>query len=216
MSASSRAIPWPHSARARLCQNARTEVRQRLPACGRVAHAASVMRSRSRNDKPLDGTLGFPEPSIAAPLTWPSDREGVRFDQGSADDLIMAHQQYGIDLVGPARPDQSWQGRAEAAFSAADFAVDWDRRVARCPEGQESTGWFESAQRPGQRSSIRARFRAADCRACASRTRCTRARLGRHGRGLALLPKREYQALAAARAREGTAEGRRLSAQRKA
>src|SRR4051812_38516030 len=120
----------------------------------------------------------------------------------------------GIDLVGPARPDQSWQSRAEEAFSAADFAVDWDRRVARCPEGKESTGWFESAKRPGQRSSIRARFRAADCRACASRTRCTRARLGLHGRVLALLPKREYEALAAARAREGTAEGRRLYAQR--
>src|SRR5215207_3753579 len=132
----------------------------------------------------------------------------------SADDLIMAHEPYGIDLVGPARPDPSWQSRTAAAFSAADFAVDWDRRVARCPEGKASTGWFESAQRPGQRSSIRARFRAADCRACASRTRCTRARLGRHGRVFALLPKREYQALAAARAREGTAEGRRLYAQR--
>jgi len=132
----------------------------------------------------------------------------------SADDLISAHEQYGIDLVGPARPDQSWQSRAEAAFSAADFTVDWDRRVARCPEGQESTGWFESAQRPGRRSSIRARFRAADCRACASRTRCTRARLGLHGRVLALLPKREYEALAAARARASTAEGRRLYAQR--
>ena len=132
----------------------------------------------------------------------------------SADDLIMAHQQYSIDLVGPARPDQSWQSRAEEAFSAADFAVDWDKRVARCPEGKESTGWFESAKRPGQRSSIRARFRAADCRACASRTRCTRARLGLHGRVLALLPKREYEALAAARAREGTAQGRRLYAQR--
>src|SRR5215212_5033042 len=132
----------------------------------------------------------------------------------SADDLIMAHQQYSIDLVGPARPDQSWQSRAEEAFSAADFAVDWDRRVARCPEGKESTGWFESAKRPGQRSAIRARFRAAECRACASRTRCTRARSGPHGRVLALLPKREYEALAAARARESTAEGRRLYAQR--
>jgi transposase len=132
----------------------------------------------------------------------------------SADDLISAHEQYGIDLVGPARADQSWQSRAEEAFSAAAFAVDWDRRVARCPEGKESTGWFESAKRPGQRSSVRARFRAADCRACASRTRCTRARSGPHGRVLALLPKREYEALAAARARESTAEGRRLYAQR--
>ena len=132
----------------------------------------------------------------------------------SANDLIMAHEQYGIDLVGPARPEQSWQSRAEEAFSAADFAVDWDRRVARCPEGKESTGWFESAKRPGRRSSIRARFRAADCRACVSRTRCTRARLVLHGRVLAVLPKREYEALAAARARESTVEGRRLYAQR--
>ncbi|MDQ5812986.1 MAG: IS1182 family transposase, partial [Actinomycetota bacterium] len=84
----------------------------------------------------------------------------------SADDLISAHEPYGIALIGPARPEQSWQSRTEDAFSAADFAVEWDRRVARCPEGQESTGWFESAKRPGQRSSIRARFRAADCRAC--------------------------------------------------
>src|SRR3954451_8606842 len=115
----------------------------------------------------------------------------------SADDLIMAHEQYGIALVGPARPDQSWQSRAEEAFSSADFAVDWDRRVARCPEGKESTGWFESAKRPGQRSSIRARFRAADCRACASRTRCPRARSYPHVRVLALLPRREYGTLAA-------------------
>src|SRR4029434_1740341 len=64
------------------------------------------------------------------------------------------------------------------------------------------------------RSSIRARFRTADCRACPSRTRCTRARSGPHGRVLAVLPKREYEALAAARARERTAEARRLYAQR--
>src|SRR5215207_417479 len=44
----------------------------------------------------------------------------------SADDLIMAHEQYSIDLVGPARPDQSWQKQVEGAFQASDFAVDWD------------------------------------------------------------------------------------------
>jgi hypothetical protein len=79
---------------------------------------------------------------------------------------------------------------ARCSLVDATIARLQDRRVARCPEGKESTGWFESAKRPGQRSSIRARFRAADCRACASRTRCTRARLGLHGRVLARLPKR--------------------------
>ena len=131
----------------------------------------------------------------------------------SAEPLITACERHGIDLVGPGRRDLSWQSRVEGAFRATDFAVDWDKRVARCPEGKESTRWFENTKRSGQRHSIRIQFRAADCRACASRARCTRARSDHHGRMLAILPKREHDALAAARARENTAEGRRLYAQ---
>ncbi len=93
--------------------------------------------------------------------------------------------------------------------------MDWDRRAARCPEGKGSASWSENAKRPGQRRFVRVQFRAADCRACASRARCTRSRSGHQGRVLALLPRREHEALAAARAREGTAEGRRLHAQRR-
>ena len=63
-------------------------------------------------------------------------------------------------------------------------------------------------------SSVHVQFRAADCRDCPSRARCTRSRSGHQGRVLTLLPRREHEALAAARAREGTAEGRRLYAQR--
>jgi transposase len=130
----------------------------------------------------------------------------------SADHLITAREQHGIDLVGPSRRNLSWQSLAEGAFSSADFIVDWDRRKARCPEGKESAGWSESTKHPGQRALIRAQFRAAECRSCASRSRCTRSQS--QGRVLAILPRPEYEALAAARARESTAEGRRLYAQR--
>ena len=61
---------------------------------------------------------------------------------------------------------------------------------------------------------IRVQFRAADCRACTSRDRCTRSRSIYAGRVLALLPRPQHDALAAARAQEATDEGRRLYAQR--
>jgi len=42
----------------------------------------------------------------------------------SADHLISAREKHGIDLVGPSRPNLSWQSHTEGAFSAADFTVD--------------------------------------------------------------------------------------------
>jgi transposase len=90
----------------------------------------------------------------------------------SADHFITARKEHDIDLVGPSRRNLSWQGLAEDAFSSADFIVDWDRRTARCPEGKESAGWYEATKRPGQRTLVRAQFRAADCLGCASRSRC--------------------------------------------
>ncbi len=132
----------------------------------------------------------------------------------SADHLITAREQHGIDLVGPSRPNLSWQSHVEGAFSAADFTVDWDQQKVRCPEDKESAGWYRDVKRPGQRAMVRAQFRAADCRGCASRSRCTRTQTPNQGRVVAVLPRQEHDALAAARARQGTAEGRRLYAQR--
>ncbi len=132
----------------------------------------------------------------------------------SADHLITARKEHGIDLVGPSRRSLSWQNLADDGFASSDFTVEWDRRTARCPEGKESAGWYERVKHAGPRTVIRAQFRAADCRACASRSRCMRSRSKYQGRVLTLLPRPEHETLAAARAREGTAEGRRLYAQR--
>ncbi len=65
----------------------------------------------------------------------------------SADHLITAQTQHGIALVGPGRPNLSWQSHTEGAFTAADFAVDWDRQKARCPEGKDSAGWYPAGTR---------------------------------------------------------------------
>jgi hypothetical protein len=125
-----------------------------------------------------------------------------------------ARERHGIDLVGPQRRNTAWQSKEDGAFEATDFTVDWERQVVRCPEGKASTSW-KVYSRPGRargRPLVHARFHPWDCRACPARPRCTRSASA--GRLVSLLPQREHEALAAARARERTAEYRGRYAQR--
>ena len=131
----------------------------------------------------------------------------------SGDHLIVAREQHGIDLIGPGRQNLSWQNRTEDAFSVTDFVVDWDRHTVRCPEGKESFSGIESLKRPERRASS-ALVSCADCLNCPSRSRCTRSQCLSKGRSITILPRPEYDALAAARAPDKTTEGRRLYAQR--
>ena len=131
-----------------------------------------------------------------------------------ADLLIAARERYSIDLIGPQHRDRSWQGLAEGAFDAADLAVDWDERVARCPEGKRSASWasYRNSTRPHRDAFVQVRFRLADCRSCPSRARCTRS--ATRGRHLNLHSRREHEALVGARLRQGTNAYRRLYAAR--
>jgi IS5 family transposase len=128
----------------------------------------------------------------------------------SAEHLVGAREQHGIDLIGPARPDQSWQKQVEGAFQASDFIVDWERRRVRCPEGHESTTWGQTRDKASGRSLIRVGFSPAQFQPCPSRSRCTQG----ISRWLGLRPRPEHEALAAARARLESDAGRRLYAQR--
>jgi transposase len=128
----------------------------------------------------------------------------------SAGQLVAAHERHGIALIGPARPKQGWQTREEGAFHVTDFAVDWERRRVRCPEGHERTHWGAYRDKATGRPFIRAGFSPAVCRACPAKPRCTRAA----SRRLSLHPRAEHEALAAARQRQESEEGRRLYGQR--
>ena len=92
----------------------------------------------------------------------------------SAEHLVAARERHGIELIGPARPVQNWQTKEKGAFLITDFAVDWDRRLARCPEGRESTGWGEYRDTTSGRPYVRANFSPADCQPCLARARLTR------------------------------------------
>ena len=91
----------------------------------------------------------------------------------SADLLVAARERYGIDLAGPQRRNLTWQGTSEGAFDAADFALDWNKRMVRCPKGKGSVRWkaFSDVSKAGGRPLMVAGFCHSDCRSCPARTR---------------------------------------------
>jgi len=124
-------------------------------------------------------------------------------DKGYTDSAVLleSHRAYGVRLVGPVADDPSWQARADAGFAQAQFVVDWDRRVATCPAGQESAS-FRPNPHVLDGAAWEVRFARADCAACPLRAQCTRAR--RAPRVLTLLPRAQYEALHAARRNQDT------------
>jgi transposase len=124
-------------------------------------------------------------------------------DSGYASaDLLVSSRRRGITLLGPLLADTSPQARA-GGYTQDAFAIDWDRRQATCPEGAVSSKWKPMRQKDGTEA-ICVRFAAATCRSCPARDKCTTATW--NGRQLFLRPREIHEAVAAARAEEGTRE----------
>jgi transposase len=117
--------------------------------------------------------------------------------------LVDSRREYGVDLIGPTRPDYRWQSRAGEGFAASDFTIDWDREQATCPEGRTSLGWSPAVDR-GHNEVIKIKFSAKDCGACPAHARCTKARR----RSITVRTRDQYEALEAARSREASEEYR--------
>ena len=124
--------------------------------------------------------------------------------------LLESRERYGVDLLGPMRPNYNWQPHEGAGFKLADFEIDWDRQVAICPEGQESSAWRYRMRR-GKRA-INIAFSSKVCGSCPSKNLCIRSTKSSTGRQHS--PKREltvtsrehHQALNIACERERTSE----------
>jgi transposase len=117
--------------------------------------------------------------------------------------LVTSRRDYGVDLVGPTRPDYRWQSKAAEGFAARDFTIDWERQQATCPEGRTSVSWTPAVDR-GHNAVIKIKFSAKVCGACAARARCTEAKR----RSVTIRPREQYEALQAARSRESSQEYR--------
>jgi transposase len=125
--------------------------------------------------------------------------------------LVRGREDHGIDLVGPPRPNPSWQGKVEGGYTLDRFEVDWGGERVRCPQGKLSSAWSPQVDRAGA-PYVSVWFRKTDCGACPARPLCTRAE--HQARHLKLPPRAEHEALKAARGRLATKEGRRRYARR--
>jgi len=126
-------------------------------------------------------------------------------DAGYVDARILAESQseYGVDVIGPAPGDRSWQANTEKAYTLACFRFDWDAQQVICPQGHQCADWHCSKDRHNE-PTIHVRFRKQDCLNCTARIRCTRAREG--PRTLTFRPKEQHLALQEARQRQTTSE----------
>jgi transposase len=125
--------------------------------------------------------------------------------------LVRGREELGIELVGPPRPNPSWQAKVAGGHTIDRFEVDWDGQRVRCPQGKLSSAWSPQVDQAGT-PYVSVWFRQADCAACPARPLCTRAE--HQARHLKLQPRAEHEALKAARERLATKEGRRRYARR--
>jgi len=125
--------------------------------------------------------------------------------------LVDSPQRFGVTIIGPVADDPSWQARLDDGLTKADFGVDWERRVATCPAGNESVSWLPAA-RPDEGMAFEVRFGRRDCTPCPLRPRCTRAK--REPRIIWLQARERFEALQGARKQQKTAAFRESYAAR--
>jgi transposase len=90
----------------------------------------------------------------------------------TADHIVTSQKEHGVDLVGPVADDASWQGKSQSGFDVATFGINWDQRIATCPQGHTSVLWMPGQDRHDH-PVINIRFARKDCLACAVREKCT-------------------------------------------
>jgi transposase len=117
--------------------------------------------------------------------------------------LVSSQQHYGIEVIGPGRPDVKWQANTEGGIDVSQFRIDWDQQQATCPQGHTSLSWTPALDHR-KNEVIKIKFSTADCGSCPLLTRCTRSEKKYKRRTLTLRPQAQHEALQAARRRQQT------------
>jgi transposase len=140
--------------------------------------------------------------ALAAKELLPGDH---LLDAGYVDAELLVESQFehGLRLVGPVRPDVSWEAQSNQGFDISRFTIDWESKRVTCPEGKTSVLWKPGQDRWGNEV-IHTEFARRECLACPSRPLCTRATT--EGREMTLRPRERHEALQAARRQQETAE----------
>jgi transposase len=117
--------------------------------------------------------------------------------------LLDSQEKYGVELLGPMRPDGSWQARDSPAYDLSKFTVDWVEETVTCPQGKKSRYWKETTGSRGQ-PIIQVVYYEKECQACQARPLCTRSVSA--PRYLTFHPREKLGALQAARDYQQTDE----------
>ena len=115
--------------------------------------------------------------------------------------MLNTQPRYGIDLVGPMRPNVSWQANTPGAYDLTKFKINWKTKKIICPQGQKSRSWSPGKDSAG-RPIFHVKFSSRDCRQCTQRSLCTKCK--RAPRHLMIRPQAEHEALEAIRQQQKT------------
>lgn len=120
-----------------------------------------------------------------------------------ASHLVTSQEAHQVELVGPVLTDNSWQARLPEGKDLSCFAIDWDKKQVRCPQGRFNRSWQEKKDDVGN-SIVEVRFDSKTCACCSQRPLCTRS--VKAPRVLKLKPQVQFEALQSARRRQTTNE----------
>ncbi len=109
----------------------------------------------------------------------------------------------GHDFVGESNQSIVQHNTRPKGFSLADFKIDWQQKVVRCPKGKLSRIWKPRFNRY-QQSVIHIAFQKSDCQSCPNLSDCTKAKCGY--RTLTLRSEEVHKTLVNARARQRTTD----------
>lgn len=161
-----------------------------------IVHVATAPAPEADADRaaPIQAALAA---QALAPATHLLDAGYV--DAGLLVHSRVAHQ---IEVIGPVRPEASWQGTTAGAYGLSAFTLDWAQRKATCPQGQVSRSWSTGQDSWGN-PAVFIQFAPETCAGCPARARCTRAK--HQGRSLTVRTQAEHEALQQARHDQETA-----------
>jgi transposase len=117
--------------------------------------------------------------------------------------IVTTHKDYDVELIGPVRPNASWQAKMADGYDIGQFTVNWKTKRVTCPQGKKSDQWVPSADVWGNKV-IHVRFPKAKCSACQCRNLCTRSQTA--PRKLTLRTQSEYEALQKGRQQQESKE----------
>ncbi len=109
-----------------------------------------------------------------------------------AEQIVDSQARYNINLVGPVRPDVSWQTKENNGYSHQNFQIDWMAETATCPRGISSHKWSATVDK-WDNNVIHIGFPPKVCRPCTTRSLCTRSATG--PRSLTLRQRAHHEAL---------------------